>query len=86
MLKQAIAEDWLQPKGVVGLFQAAAKGDDVEVYNKDGTVAATMHGLRQQAEKESEDAYLCWSDFVAPKSAGVTYVVDMCVGVYSGEV
>ena len=36
-------------------------------------VVATFHGLRQQAEKDSEcqEPYYCVSDFVAPKNLGI---------------
>ena len=33
-----------------------------------GEVAATFHGLRQQAEKDgTKEPYYCMSDFIAPK-------------------
>jgi len=31
----------------------------------------TFFGLRQQAEKDSDDPYACMSDFIAPKETGV---------------
>jgi len=36
-------------------------------------VIATLHGLRQQAEKEADstEPYLCLSDFIAPKESGI---------------
>ena len=33
---------------------------------------ATLHGLRQQAEKELNNCFTCISDFVAPEETGVT--------------
>ena len=32
--------------------------------------AGTFYGLRQQAEKDSAEPYLCISDFVAPRGSG----------------
>jgi len=34
-------------------------------------VAARFHGLRQQAEKDGDEAYYCLSDFIAPRSTGM---------------
>lgn len=33
--------------------------------------AAKFYGLRQQAEKDSDEPYMCVSDFIAPKGSGV---------------
>lgn len=53
-------------KGVFGIFQANANGDDIEVYNEDNTVATTFNLFREQREK-SKGHHLCLSDFIAPK-------------------
>ena len=42
------------------------------VYGEDGQQMATLHGLRQQAEKELNNCFTCISDFVAPEETGVT--------------
>jgi hypothetical protein len=43
------------------------------VYTDDSrtALAGKFHGLRQQAEKDSDEPYMCVSDFVAPKGSGV---------------
>lgn len=34
-------------------------------------VAGKFYGLRQQAEKDGDEPYMCVSDFIAPKGSGV---------------
>lgn len=34
-------------------------------------MAGKFYGLRQQAEKDSDEPYMCVSDFIAPKGSGV---------------
>ncbi|WAR19099.1 METH-like protein [Mya arenaria] len=74
MLKEIVASGSLQAHGVVAFYPAAGVGDDIEVYSETGEVLETLHGLRQQAEKDSasSDPYLCLSDFIAPKGSEVT--------------
>lgn len=40
-------------------------------------VAARFHGLRQQAEKDGDEAYYCLSDFIAPRSTGTVDYLGM---------
>lgn len=63
----------LHPKGVVGLFPANAVGDDVQIYPDEerNSVMTTGYHLRQQTEKLGKPNY-CLSDFIAPKSTGVS--------------
>jgi 5-methyltetrahydrofolate--homocysteine methyltransferase len=93
MLRQIIDGRWLHAKGVVGIFPANAEGDDVLVWaaEHDGDRAAAAPAarfcmLRQQAEKETDEPYLCLSDFVAPKASGVRdYLGAFAVAVHGGE-
>ena len=60
--------------GIVGLYAANSVGDDIEVYADEtrNEVKAKFYGLRQQAEKDSdEEKYACISDFIAPKDSNV---------------
>merc|ERR1712059_89291 len=41
------------------------------VYDEAGNYTATFYGLRQQADRDSSTCF-CISDFIAPKSSGVT--------------
>ncbi|CAE7720231.1 MTR, partial [Symbiodinium sp. KB8] len=89
MLARIISEKWLTAKGVVGIFPANAVGDDVEVYMsnvKRDEPAATFCMLRQQVEKETEEPFMCLSDFVAPKDSGVKdYLGAFAVSVFGAE-
>lgn len=48
-------------------------GDDIEVYADESRseVVGTFYGLRQQAEKDNDEPYMCISDFIASKASGV---------------
>ena len=75
MLGRIVAERWLTAKAVVGLWPAAAVGDDVEVYADEagrtaGRPIEVLNFLRQQADKPPGRPDFCLADFVAPKSAG----------------
>ena len=73
LLERIVKEKLLTAKGVVGLFPANAVGDDIEVYADDtrDKRLATLHTLRQQAEKSAGRENLALADFVAPKESGV---------------
>ena len=74
MLKQIIDEDWLQARGVIGLFPAnQVNDDDIELYTdaSRGTVLTTLHHLRQQNRKPPGRPNQCLADFVAPRSSGL---------------
>ncbi|MBW4050009.1 MAG: methionine synthase [Proteobacteria bacterium] len=73
MLKQLIAESWLEARAVIGLFPANAVGDDVEVYADEerGQPLATLCFLRQQKGKPPGQPHECLADYIAPKSSGV---------------
>jgi 5-methyltetrahydrofolate--homocysteine methyltransferase len=63
----------LRLKAVVGIFPAASVGDDIQVFTDDARAAprATLHTLRQQAEKDTEEPYMALADFIAPAGSGV---------------
>jgi 5-methyltetrahydrofolate--homocysteine methyltransferase len=71
MLDRIEKEGLLRPQAVVGIFPAAAVGDDVEVYADESRkeVRAVVHGLRQQFAK-GERENLCLSDFVHTRGSG----------------
>ena len=68
MLDEIIAGRWLRANGLVGLFPAAARGDDVEVTTPEGPVM--MHFLRQQGAHRDGVPNRCLADFIAPEGAG----------------
>lgn len=55
-------------KGIFGIFQANSNGDNIEIYNKDRSLATTFNLFREQREKNNGE-YLCLSDFIAPKDS-----------------
>ena len=65
MLAEIKEKGFLRPSAVVGIHRANGRGDDVDVLGQNGETVATLHGLRQQLDMDS-DEYLCISDFVAP--------------------
>ena len=66
MLERVISEGWLRAKAVVGLFSAAAVGDDVQLKN-----GFTFHFLRKQGKQPTGRYNECLADFVAPLDAGL---------------
>ena len=72
LLKRIIKEKRFRLDAVVGIWPAAAVGDDVEIYsNIGGDVIERFSFLRQQREREGLHN-LCLADFVAPKTANKT--------------
>jgi 5-methyltetrahydrofolate--homocysteine methyltransferase len=69
MLARIVAEKWLTARGVAGLWPASSHGDDVEVVTPGGR--ATLHFLRQQADKPADRPEFCLADFIAPAASGV---------------
>ena len=77
MLKQLLAEKWLQARAVIGFFPVNSVGDDIELYKDDtrSEVRTLLHHLRQQMEKPSDRPNRCLSDYVAPRaSARADYI------------
>ena len=71
LLDRMIAEQWIRACGVYGLFAANAVGDDVAVYDCRGNTLATLHFLRQQANREGNEPCRSLSDFIAPRETGL---------------
>ncbi len=65
-------ERLLKARGVVGLYPANARGDDIVVWDGDDRdrPLAVLHCLRQQFAKRGRPN-LCLADFVAPEGSGV---------------
>lgn len=87
MLDDVITNNSLQAKGVVGLFPANRRGDDIEIYADDtrSAVIGVSHHLRQQTLKEKFPNY-CLSDFVAEKGSNVEdYIGAFAVTAGIGE-
>ncbi len=72
LLDRLASDERVSPRAVVGLFPAAAVGDDIEIYEDEDRdrPRAAAHHLRQQFEKDGREN-LCLADFVAPRATGV---------------
>ncbi len=64
MLHLAIAEDWFNPKAVVGFFDAQRRGDDILLTGGDKEELAVVHTLRQQSKKVQGQPNYALSDFI----------------------
>jgi len=73
MLKRMAKENWLKPRGVVGLFPAAAQGDDVLIFEDEQRAKSPcrFHFLRQQTQRPTGKPNLCLSDYIAPLDSGI---------------
>jgi 5-methyltetrahydrofolate--homocysteine methyltransferase len=74
-------EGLLTAHGVVGLFAAEARGDDIALY-ADGhrrEVIATARHLRQQRPRGGDGVCQCLADLVAPAESGKTDYVGAFV-------
>jgi 5-methyltetrahydrofolate--homocysteine methyltransferase len=88
MLERIVGERWVTAKAVVGLWPAAADGDDVVVYADAGRSEplATLHTLRQQLPRDGDHANLALADFIAPTGSGVDdYIGAFAVTTGHGE-
>ncbi|WP_084100740.1 methionine synthase [Nocardioides luteus] len=76
MLDTIIEENWLEARGVYGLFPANSTGEDVVVYTDDSRTEerATLFQLRQQGQHREGVANKSMADFVAPVGAGADHV------------
>jgi 5-methyltetrahydrofolate--homocysteine methyltransferase len=72
LLDEIIEHGLLTARGVYGFFPANAVGDDVELYSDSSrtTVSERFHFLRQQANREGNEACRSLADFTAPKDSG----------------
>jgi 5-methyltetrahydrofolate--homocysteine methyltransferase len=72
LLERIVRERLLSARAVVGFWEAAAVGDDIELLADNGrTSAGIIHTLRQQMRKEPGRPNLALADFVAPAGSGV---------------
>lgn len=73
MLQSIAAEEWLEHKGVVGIFPANVKDDDdIVIYDpiNDSTQISVQHTIRQQTKKTEGIPNISLSDFIAPIESG----------------
>ena len=73
LLEKIIRGNWLQPKGIIGLFPANSIGDDIEIYHPEQPteVIHIQRTLRQQTKKAQGQPNIALADFIAPKESGI---------------
>lgn len=74
MLHQIVEEDWLQAKGICGIFPAAALADDdIRIFEEESRQSERMRlcMLRQQRKLPDGMANRCLSDFLAQEASHV---------------
>ena len=64
LLHQIIEENLLTANGIVGLFPAQSRDDDIIVEGPN--CSYLLHCLRQQVDKGTKKPAMCLSDFIAP--------------------
>jgi len=81
MLKQMLEENWLEAKGIYGIFPAnQINDDDIELFDENGKHLQTFLTLRQQSAKTKGAPNIALSDFIAPKDSEITdYMGAFCV-------
>jgi len=81
MLKHMLEENWLEAKGIYGIFPAQqVNDDDIQLYDENGKPNVKFLTLRQQSQKTKGAPNIALSDFIAPKDTGKTdYMGAFCV-------
>ena len=85
LLSKVISGKKLTAKGVIGIFEANAENDDIEITKPNGE-KMQLHFLRQQNEKTQGQPYYSLSDFVAPKTFGrKDYLGSFAVSIFGAD-
>ncbi|MFQ6611836.1 MAG: methionine synthase [Fidelibacterota bacterium] len=73
LLGRIVTEKKLQAKGIIAIFPANSRLDDILVYKNEvrKETAAVIHFLRQQIKKDRRKPQYCLSDFIAPVESGL---------------
>ena len=69
MLKIIVDKNQLTANGIIGIFPANSRGDDINIKTPDDNM--TIHNLRQQVDRGTDFPALCLSDFIAPENSGL---------------
>jgi len=73
MIDRFIADDRLNPRGIIGIFPAASDEDDIIVYTDETRQdeLTRIIGLRQQTPKSNGKPNLSLADYIAPVQSGI---------------
>ncbi|WP_029059003.1 methionine synthase [Stappia stellulata] len=89
MLDEIVRDRLLTPKGVVGFWPAASRGDDIVLFEDEERARerTVLHTLRQQMQRgQGGRANLALSDFVAGEDSGIAdYLGGFAVTAGHGE-
>jgi len=82
MLQRIVKEKWLTANAVFGIFPAANKGDDIEVFDElRENKIATLHTIRQQSERATGQKNIALSDFIHPSDYIGAFAVSTGFGI-----
>jgi 5-methyltetrahydrofolate--homocysteine methyltransferase len=85
MLAKILDEGWFEARGAIGLFPAAARGDDVLVLDeRRASVRAVIPTLRQQTAKRSGESNLALADYLMPEG-GSDHVGMFVVSIHGAQ-
>ncbi len=73
LLDRIVSEKCFTARGVIGLWPARRRGDDILVYDRGAkpTPTAVFHTLRQQMIHQSGRPNFALADFIAPEDSGL---------------
>ncbi len=90
MLSSIAKENWLEHRGIVGIYPANSVEDDIIIYdpNDETKQISTQHAMRQQSKKAAGVPNSALSDFIAPLDSGKkdyigAFVVTSGIGIDS---
>ncbi|MEP2777374.1 MAG: methionine synthase [Luteolibacter sp.] len=82
-LEKLVAEKRLKARGIYGFFPANAVGDDIAVFNEDGSERTRFHTIRQQLKKTSGKPNVALSDWVSPEKKD--FIGGFVVGIHGAD-
>ncbi|MGJ8633729.1 MAG: methionine synthase [Luteolibacter sp.] len=82
-LERLVSENRLQARGIYGFFPANSDGDDITVWNDDGTERTKFHTLRQQLKKTSAKPNVALSDWISPEKKD--FIGGFVVGIHGAD-
>ncbi len=76
MMREALAEKWLNPQGVYGYWPAQSEGDDLIVYDPHSVQSGKPHEIKRFTfARQLTDKNLCLADYFNDVSSGKMDVV-----------
>ncbi|MCK5813549.1 MAG: methionine synthase, partial [Cocleimonas sp.] len=81
MLKTIVDENWLEARAVLGFFPANSNGDDIKLYRDESRTEShtTLHHIRQQMDRNKQQANYCLADFIAPEGEQPDWIGSFAV-------